>query len=107
MEEINLKELFDYFVSKLPIIVIVALLSTLLGIIYGLWFQEPMYNAYTTIVLTRTDSNNSSSNNESITQSDVLLNQNLVSTYRAIITSKRILNQVINNLDLSLTTQEL
>ncbi len=106
MEEINLKELFDYFVSKLPIIIIVALLATLLGIIYGIWFQKPMYNAYTTIVLTRTDSN-TGNNDSSITQSDVLLNQNLVSTYRAIITSKRILNQVINNLDLNITTEEL
>lgn len=107
MEEINLKELFEYFVSKLPIIVIAALLTTLVGIAYGLWIQKPMYNSYTTIVLTRTDNNSTTTDGTSITQSDVLLNKNLVSTYREIIKSKRILNQVINNLDLNISTDEL
>ena len=107
MEEINLKELFEYFVSKLPIIVIAALLTTLVGIAYGLWFQKPMYNSYTTIVLTRTDNDSTTTDGTGITQSDVLLNQNLVSTYREIIKSKRILNQVINNLDLNISTDEL
>lgn len=107
MEEINLKELFEYFVSKLPIIVIAALLTTLVGIAYGLWFQKPMYNSYTTIVLTRTDNNSTTTDGTGITQSDILLNQNLVSTYREIIKSKRILNQVINNLDLNISTDEL
>lgn len=107
MEEINLKELFEYFVSKLPIIVIAALLTTLVGIAYGLWIQKPMYNSYTTIVLTRTDNNSTTTDGTSITQSDILLNKNLVSTYREIIKSKRILNQVINNLDLNISTDEL
>ena len=107
MEEINLKELFEYFVSKLPIIVIAALLTTLVGIAYGLWIQKPMYNSYTTIVLTRTDSTSGTTDSNGITQSDILLNQNLVSTYREIIKSKRILNQVINNLDLNISTEEL
>lgn len=107
MEEINLKELFEYFVSKLPIIVIAALLTTLVGIAYGLWIQKPMYNSYTTIVLTRTDNNSTTTDGTGITQSDILLNQNLVSTYREIIKSKRILNQVINNLDLNISTDEL
>lgn len=107
MEEINLKELFEYFVSKLPIIVIAALLTTLVGIAYGLWFQKPMYNSYTTIVLTRTDNDSTTTDGTGITQSDILLNQNLVSTYREIIKSKRILNQVINNLDLNISTDEL
>lgn len=107
MEEINLKELFEYFVSKLPIIVIAALLTTLVGIAYGLWIQKPMYNSYTTIVLTRTDNDSTTADGTGITQSDILLNQNLVSTYREIIKSKRILNQVINNLDLNISTDEL
>lgn len=107
MEEINLKELFEYFVSKLPIIVIAALLTTLVGIAYGLWIQKPMYNSYTTIVLTRTDNDSTTTDSTGITQSDILLNQNLVSTYREIIKSKRILNQVINNLDLNISTDEL
>lgn len=107
MEEINLKELFEYFVSKLPIIVIAALLTTLVGIAYGLWIQKPMYNSYTTIVLTRTDNDSTTTDGTGITQSDILLNQNLVSTYREIIKSKRILNQVINNLDLNISTDEL
>ena len=107
MEEINLKELFEYFVSKLPIIIIAALLTTLVGIAYGLWIQKPMYNSYTTIVLTRIVCISGTTDSNGITQSDILLNLNLVSTYREIIKSKRILNQVINNLDLNISTEEL
>lgn len=104
MEELDLKELFNYFLSKITIITLIILFSVLGSCIYQLYIQKPLYSSYTTIVLTRS----SESNNETaITQNDITINQKLVSTYREIMKSHRVLNQVINNLKLKTTADEL
>ena len=105
MEEINLKELFDYFVSKWFMVALAAVVCVVFGAVYTMFFKTPLYNSYTTMVLT---TNNEKTNiNQSITQSDITLNKNLISNYRVIMKSHSILNQVINNLDLNMTTDEL
>ena len=105
MEEINLKELFDYFVSKWFMVALAAVVCVGFGAVYTIFFKTPLYNSYTTMVLT---TNNENTNiNQSITQSDITLNKNLISNYRVIMKSHSILNQVINNLDLNMTTDEL
>lgn len=103
MEEINLKELFDYFVSKWFIIAIAGLAFVVAGASYTLFFKTPMYNSYTTMVLTT----NNEKTNQQITSSDITLNKNLVSNYRVIMKSHSILNQVINNLELNTTAEQL
>lgn len=103
MEEINLKELFDYFVSKWFIIAIAGLIFVVAGASYTLFFKTPMYNSYTTMVLTT----NNEKTNQQITSSDITLNKNLVSNYRVIMKSHSILNQVINNLELNTTAEQL
>lgn len=103
MEEINLKDLFNYFISKLYIVIIIITLAVFLGFIYGEFIKVPKYQSYTTIVLTTT----SESNDNGITQNDISLNQKLVSTYREIIKSRRVLNQVIKNLDLDMKADAL
>ena len=105
MEEINLKELLDYFVSKWFMVAIAAVVCVVFGAVYTMFFKTPLYNSYTTMVLT---TNNENTNiNQTITQSDITLNKNLISNYRVIMKSHSILNQVINNLDLNMTTDEL
>lgn len=103
MEEINLKELFDYFASKWFIIAIAGLVFVVAGASYTLFFKTPMYNSYTTMVLTT----NNEKTNQQITSSDITLNKNLVSNYRVIMKSHSILNQVINNLELNTTAEQL
>lgn len=103
MEEINLKELFKYFLGKWLIIVITVISIVLVGSIYSNFIKKPMYKSTTKIVLVRT--NDSDSN--SITQNDVTLNQKLVSTYREIVKSTRVLNKVIRNLELDMSYSEL
>ncbi len=104
MEEINLKDLFSYFFSKIAIMIVVTLLVVFGSCIYALFFQKSLYSSYTTLVLTRASDG---SNDSSITQNDITLNQKLVSTYRVIIKSRRIINQVIDNLKLDYTVAEL
>lgn len=96
METIDIKELLDYFKSKVSIVVLFIAIVGILGCLYGLFIQKPMYRSSTSIVLI-----SEGQGNGSLTYNDVSLNQNLVSTYSEIVKSKRILNQVINNLNLN------
>ena len=111
MEEINIKDLFEFFISKIRIITLVVLIVVLIGAVYSLCFQEPMFESTTNMVLTGTASASGSTTNieggEAITQNDINLNSKLVATYREIIKSKTVLKDVINTLDLEYTTKEL
>ena len=57
-----------------------------------------MYKSSTSIVLI-----SEAKDNSQLTYNDVSVNQNLVSTYSEIVKSKRVLSQVINNLNLNYT----
>jgi len=102
MEEININELLHFFMSKLKIIILVTLVVVLAGAVYSMFFVKPEYESTTTLVLTGTANSNSaqSDGGETITQNDLNLNSKLVATYREIIKSKTVLNDVIDTLDL-------
>ena len=51
MEEIDLKEIFELVKSKYKLIVIVVLGVCILGSLYSLLLQKPMYQSYTTVIL--------------------------------------------------------
>lgn len=99
MEEIDLKELFTFVKSKIGLLVAITAGVCILGCVYGLFLQTPMYQSYTTVIL--------SSNEGTINQSDLTLNKNLVNTYAEIVKSRRVLDQVINDLNLELTYEQL
>lgn len=101
MEEIDLKELFDYFWNKKLLIIIFLILFFVGGAIYSSKLQKPLYKSYTTILLTKEESS------ATITSNDISLNRNLVDTYREIIKSRNVLGKVITNLNLDYTVDEL
>lgn len=105
MEEIDLKDFFNYIKSKIVFIVILVAMFLSFILLYDLKIKTPMYKTYTTIVLTQSDSQKGTT--PTITQNDILLNKNLVSTYSEIIKSELILEQVINNLGIKATATEL
>ncbi len=107
MEEINIKDLLDFFVSKIRIIILVTLVVVLIGAIYSMFFQTPMYESNTRLVLTGVAESNKSNADSGTTLNDVNLNSKLVATYREIIKSKTLLKDVINTLDLDYTADEL
>ena len=104
MEELNLKDMWDYYVSKVFIIIFSVLFCVVAVLFYGVFIEKPMYSSYTTIVLV---GNSQTESQTGITQSDVTLNQKLVSTYQEIIKSRRILSQVIDNLKLDISSSNL
>lgn len=101
MEEINLVELLKYFKKNVLLIVIFVGVSLAAMIVYLSFFKEDLYKSSTTIILASEDSE------DGITSSDVNLNQSLVGTYSEIIKSKKVLNKVIENLDLDYSYSEL
>lgn len=105
MEEINLKELFDYIKERILIIVIIMLAVLVVGCVYSIFMKTPMYKSEATLVLVSDDG--LSSGNSQLSQSDLTLNKNLVSTYSEIAVSRGIMDKVIKNLALNYTIEQL
>ena len=104
MEELNLKELLNYYIKKIPIIILTSLLTLLLGYAYIEYIQVPMYHGSTTIILVQ---NSERSINETMTQNELTVNEKLVKTYGEIITSRTVLEKVIEMLELNIEPSEL
>lgn len=102
MEDINLREVFSYFLTKLKFILIFIAIIIILGNVVTLCTRKPMYHSNTTLVLV-----SGKSGNGTVTTSDIQLSKNLVSTYSEIIKSRKILSQVIDNLKLDYTVDDL
>ena len=101
MEEIDLKELLDYFKSKWLIIISAIILAVGFGNVYTIFTRVPLYKSDTTIVLV------SENQNETYNSSELQMNKNLVGTYSEIIKSRKVISPVIKNLELDYTYQEL
>lgn len=102
METIDIKEMLNYFKSKLSIILLITIVIAIGGGIYSFFLQTPKYKSTTTVIL-----KNDTSQGNNLTYNDLTVNKNLVSTYSEIVKSKKILNEVIKNLKLEYTYQEL
>ena len=94
MEEIDLRELFEYFKGKILWIIAAIILAIGVGNVFTVLTRVPMYNSNTTIVLV-------SENSTTYNTTELQLNKNLVSTYAEIIKSRKVLNKVIDNLGLN------
>jgi len=103
MDNFDIKDFLSYLSTKIYIIFLFLILSLGLGNLYICYFQVPMYSSETTLILV----NERKNTEESIEQSDILLNQTLVATYSEIIKSRKVLSEVINNLNLDYKEDEL
>ena len=102
MEEIDLKRLAKTADNKKLVIILLLIISVALGYIYSFYYVTPKYKSSVTMVLAQIAQRNDDETN-SITQTDITLNKNLVDTYGEIIKQNVILNEVIDNLGLENT----
>lgn len=102
MEEIDLLELFSYFVEKIGVILITIIICLLCGLGYTLFLKEPMYKSDVNVIVV-----NKENGNAATLQNELTANQKLAATYRELVESRRVLNQVIKNLDLEYSVKEL
>ena len=103
MEELDIRDLISYFLSKSVQFFAIVAFVVMLGCLYAVFLQQPKYTSKTSIILTGFSNNETSS----ITQSDLTVNSKLVSTYQQIVKSRRVLVQVIENLSLDYDTTTL
>ena len=103
MEEINIKDFFVYLKHYILAFVIFVVLAVGGVLIYDNMFKKPVYRAQTTVVIAKSDGMTDSAT----TLSDVNVSQKLVSTYGEIAKSELVLNRVIENLGLHVSSKEL
>ena len=99
MEEIDIMDLLSFVKDKIGMVISVTAIVCIIGCVYGLLLQTPMYRSYTTVIL--------NSNESTITQTDITLNKNLVDTYTEVVKSRKVLAKVIEELNLDLTYEQL
>ena len=104
MEEIDLKEIFSMFWQKKIHITAIVIVFVILGVLYTMFMVTPKYNSSTTLVLAKTEEETGELKN-SITQTEITLNQKLISTYSELIKSKAVIRQVLENLQLTDITE--
>ena len=98
-EEISLVELFDIIKKHFRYIVLTTLATTVIAAIYTLFLVTPMHQSSTEMLVTQ-----SSSENTMVSQSDITTSISLINTYEDIIRNNVILDPVIDDLDLDMTT---
>lgn len=105
MDELNLKDIFNIFWTKKFEIILIIAIAIVIGFIYSYVLVKPEYKSTTSILLAK--SNTAQADDGTITSSEITLNQNLVATYSDLIKTDKVLTQVINNLQINKTVEEL
>ncbi|GEM05794.1 capsular polysaccharide biosynthesis protein [Halolactibacillus miurensis] len=102
-ETISLKELIVIIKKRLGMIIATSLLLAVLGGMFTFFFITKEYEVSTQFLVNQqqTDQTNT------IQQSDIRTNIELINTYNVIIKSNRILEEVANELDLDLSATQL
>ena len=103
-EKNNLRRLNSVLKKNSILIIIILFLFLACGYFYSYYMVTPKYKSTSTILLA---SNTLNKDSATVTQTEVTLNKNLISTYGKILKSDKVLEQVINNLSLDMTKDEL
>ena len=106
MDEINIKDFFNYLKHYILAFIILAIVAVGGTIIYDTVIKQPIYQAQTTVVVANADGTNLE-NNSAATLNDINASQKLVTTYSEIAKSELVLNRVVENLGLQLNAKQL
>ncbi|SMD72643.1 Capsular polysaccharide type 8 biosynthesis protein cap8A [Bacillus mobilis] len=101
-ETISLKELFHILKKRLAMILVIAFGAAIVSAIISFFFMTPIYQSSTQILV-----NQKKQEGAAIQYNEVQTNIQLTNTYKVIIKSPVILDQVKEKLALNITTQEL
>lgn len=101
-ETISLKELFQTLKKRLSLIIIITALATATSGIVSYFFLTPIYQSSTQILV-----NQAKSDQQAFNPGEVQTNLQLINTYNVIIKSPAILDKVIAELGLNMTSGQL
>src|SRR5699024_4357275 len=102
-EEISLVELFSILKKHVRLIILTTLLTTVIAAIYTFFLVTPKYQSSTEMLV----SHSSDSTTQNVTQQDINTSIQLINTYSDIISNEVILEPVIEELGLNMTTNQL
>lgn len=103
MEEINIKEYFQYLKNYIVAFVVVTVLAVGGALAYDILIKKPVYQANTTVVIAKSDGIDGTA----ATLNDVNASQKLANTYSEIAKSELVLNRVDDELGLGMSSKEL
>ncbi|WP_282033703.1 YveK family protein [Metabacillus indicus] len=101
-ETISLKELFQTLKKRLSLIIIITAIAAATSGLISFFVLTPIYQSSTQILV-----NQAKSDQQAFQYNEVQTNLQLINTYNVIIKSPAILDKVIQQLDLEMTTGEL
>ncbi|MGB4186161.1 MAG: Wzz/FepE/Etk N-terminal domain-containing protein, partial [Caldicoprobacterales bacterium] len=102
-ETMDLREILQIIYKRLWFIILVTLVCIISSGIISIFVLDSIYEASTTLMVSKTRDDQSSN----LQYNDILMNQKLVKTYSEIVKSNRVLEKVIEQLDLDMTTGDL
>ena len=101
-ETISLKDIFKIIKKRLFLIVSLTMVAAIIAGAVSYFVMTPVYEASTQILI-----NKQNVEEDTINEQDIRTNLQLINTYNVIINSPYILDKVIDNLDLDMTSTEL
>ena len=102
-EDIDIKRILEIILSKKLLILLLLLFSILFGYAYSYYYKKPEYKSSVTILLVA-DENKT---NKELTQTDLNINNGLISTYSSIAKSTNVVQKTIENLELNMSASSL
>jgi capsular polysaccharide biosynthesis protein len=106
-EEISLKEIFTVLKKRLKVIIAITLISTIISAIVTFFILKPEYESKTTLMVGKPVHKIAVDPEAQITYQEIQTNRMLVSTYGELAKSRTVLENVIRNLDLDITSEQL
>lgn len=118
MEELNIKDILKILNRGKWLIIILTIVGLLAGYIFNSKYTTPLYEATTKIILSAKEDElaeilgsvgytSKNGPKDEISSDELTLNEKLVNTYTEIIKSESVMDRVIQNLNLKLTTKQL
>lgn len=101
-ETISLKEIFDTLKKRLRLIMVITIVAVAISAAVSYFLLTPSYSASTQLLV-----NQSKEEGQSYTSGDLRTNLDLINTYNVIITSPRIIEPTLEELDLDRSAGEL
>ena len=103
MEEINIKDYFKYLTHYIVWFIVLIIIAVGGVVVYDKLVKKPVYQASTSVVIARSDS----SDGVAATVNEINAGTKLANTYSEIAKSELVLNRVIENMRLPVSSKEL
>ena len=102
-DTMDLRQIFNIILRRLWIIILVTVVATLSSGIISYFVLEDIYQASTTLMVSKTRDDQTTN----LQYNDILLNQKLVKTYSEVAKSNRVLEKVVEKLELDMSVDAL